>query len=680
MTDGALTEAVRRFFVDDLPRALPSHEARPQQLDMALAVAAAMSEGTPLVVEAGTGTGKSLAYLVPAALWALAHDGRVVIATHTMALQAQLVRSDLPLLARAGVEVRSAQLVGRNNYPCRRRLALARDVANEAQRPVLDALSAWSDAGRARHRADLPFPVDADLWDDVLSDSDLTLSTRCEEHGRCHFYDARRDAARAQIVVVNQALLLTDLAVRAESGQGVLPTFQRLVIDEAHHIEESATGALASRLTTRAVQRAVAPLLDSARRPGALSLLRSALPALSTTSAIDALWHASNAAAAVLGGPPPATPQRLRTGGAATAVPEEAEMLGRLSTALDGARRALDALDSALAEPKGDAEAALLDVRRAARRLAAGAAVAAGHASAPSDGQERWIEAAGRSVEDGRALASAPVEVASTLRRVLWTPFPGCVATSATLAVAGSFASWAARVGPEGEARTLLVDSPFDHAQQAVLGLPRDLPPPDSDDWLRASAATVVDAVGLAGGGAFVLCTSHAAVRSYAAALRAGLRGVVVLAQGEAGRPLLLERFRSDANAVLVGTDSFWEGVSVTGDALRLVVIPRMPFRVPDDPLHQARAERAAALGLDPFRTLTLPDAVLKLRQGYGRLIRTRTDRGAVILLDRRLHDRSYGRVVLASLPPARRVTGPWRAVREALVGLYARGADPPAA
>lgn len=668
---------VRRFFEVDLPAALPGCEARSQQLDMALAVADSLSRREPLVVEAGTGTGKSLAYLVPAALWAIANEGRVVVATYTQALQAQLVRSDLPLLPRGGIEVRSALLVGRNNYACRRRLALAQAGASPDSKPVVDALVAWSESGRARHRADLPFAVDAELWDEVLSDSDLTLAVRCDHYARCHFYDARRDAAKAHIVVVNQALLLADLAVRAENDTGVLPAFHRVIVDEAHHLEAAATSALGCRLTGRAVSRAVAPLLDSARRPGAVSRLSAVAPDLPAVSAVSALWVAGNAAETVLGQPAPSQPRRRQLLISSPQWPEEIDGYTQVASTLDRARRALDALLEAAPPLAPDDAAALLDIRRAARRLAEHAANASAFAVGPDDGHERWLEAAGRRPEDGRALVAAPVDVAPTLRRLLWSPFPGTVATSATLAVAGSFGPWVERVGPAGEPATLRVDSPFDHAAQAVLGLPRDLPPPDTEGWEGQSADAVVDALRCARGGAFVLCTSHAAVRSYASALRRALPAAVVLAQGEAGRPLLLERFRADANAVLVGTDSFWEGVSVTGDALRLVVIPRIPFRVPDDPLFQARAERLVARGIDPFRALTLPDAVLKLRQGYGRLIRTRTDRGAVVLLDRRLHDRSYGRVVLASLPPARRVTGPWRTVRAALLELFAPTAQP---
>ena len=669
---GVDPSAIRQFFEEGLPSALPGWESRPQQLEMALAVAESLSDARPLVVEAGTGTGKSLAYLVPAALWANANDGKVIVATHTLSLQSQLVRSDLPLLPKGGIDVTWAVLVGRNNYPCRRRLDIAKDLGGE-DAPTVEALVRWSNSGRAVQRADLPFPVEPDLWDRVLSDGDLTLSVRCPTYGSCHYYTARRDAAAARIVVANQALLLADLAIRADADSGVLPAFDRLIIDEAHHLEDSATGTLACRVTARAIQRALGPTVDTPKRPGALTLMGVSVPALKarTDAAQEAAWLVWEAADAALATEAPPSPERREIRTQRMDWNEVKGQLGVLVDQLDVVVRALTSITDDAPPPEASQAQPLLDLKRASRRLSEQAAVVGSYRAGPADGRCRWTEAATRTPTDGVAVCDAPIDVSETLRRVLWTPFPGSVATSATLTVAGRFQSWIDRVGPDGDPNTRLIDSPFDHATQAMLGLPRDLPVPDAADWPTASATAIVEAVSASRGGAFVLCTSYAAVRAYSAALRSSLPGTVVLAQGEGGRPQLLERFKHNGSAVLVGTDSFWEGVSLPGDGLRLVVIPRLPFRVPDDPLHLARAERVTALGLDPFRVLTLPDAVLKLRQGYGRLIRTCTDRGAVVLLDRRLHDRSYGRVLLASLPPARRVTGPWRAVREQLVALY---------
>lgn len=704
-------DAVRAFFAEALPRVLPDVEPRPQQLDMALRAAAAMSDDHPLVVEAGTGTGKSLAYLAPAAMWARANDGRVVVSTYTKALQGQLLGSDLPLLRRAGLDVRYAVLLGRNNYVCKRRLAIAVDDADEGEdRAAIQAIVDWERATTDGARTDLPFPIASDVWERVESDTDLTLRLRCVHYTSCWFYEARRRAAAAHVLVVNHALLLADLALKAEGARGLLPTFHRVVLDEAHHLEDAATGATSARLSGRAVERAVVGLLGNRRRRGALQRLeevaakakgvdpdaREQLPAL--------VMHAEAAAATlrtvaredmlavagdVIG--PDGHPARITTGdepGWATgARPRLEDLTRRIEDAVAAIDATLKPFDDVTVEP---AQAqALLDVRRARRRLGEHAGVARtfvdGHGGAC-----RWVEIAGprARMSDG-AIVSAPIDVGPRLRQILWTPFPGVVATSATIAVAGRFDWWLRRSGlavtrPEaGEdgpvhdldagppIETAVLPSPFDHTQQALLALPTDLPEPDDPDWLRDVARATADAVAASDGGAFVLCTSYKLVDAIAAALRAVEGRRTVLAQGESGVPVLLDRFRDDRRAVLVGTDAFWEGVSVKGEGLRLVVIPRLPFRVPTEPLRIARLERIAALGGDPFRQQSLPEATIKLKQGYGRLIRHKEDRGVVVILDRRIHARTYGAQLVRALPPARRIVGPWGRLRDEVAAFY---------
>jgi ATP-dependent DNA helicase DinG len=320
----------------------------------------------------------------------------------------------------------------------------------------------------------------------------------------------------------------------------------------------------------------------------------------------------------------------------------------------------------------------ILDLGRARRRLAGHASIASAMLDDDAD-TCRWIDRARtRRGPPSAALHLAPIDVAPTLRQILWEELPGTVATSATLTVAKRFRYWLDTAGLES-ATEALFPSPFNHREQALLVLPRDLPVPDSPDWTHRTGECLIDAVRITGGGAFVLCTSYAAVRAFSSALRDALGPTwPVLEQTVmGGRATLLQRFREDPRSVLVGTDSFWEGVSVKGEALRLIVIPKLPFRVPTEPLQQARYERAAARGLDPFRAFALPHAVLRLRQGYGRLLRSPTDHGAVLILDRRIHERSYGRVILASLPPATRSVGPWRRVREVLAARFSATEHP---
>ena len=673
---------VRTFFEVALPAILPGWEPRDAQTRMAEQVLQAMNTRRHLVVEAGTGTGKSLAYLVPAALWATANSARVVVATHTRALQSQIATSDAPMLARAGLSAKVALLQGRSNYLCKRRALIAggelgsdADVEDE-QVGQLRAILDWAAVTATGARSELPIKLGPDVWERVESDGDLTLRHRCEHYDTCHFYTARREAADAQVLVVNHALLLTDLSIRHQGGAGILPKYDRVILDEAQHLEDVATGALSAKVTPLAVRRAFALL---SRRNGPLTALPRAVAAApgvddATREAVRRACEDTQdlvaplgfaAEAAFEGLTPLLDPQsptlRLDRVGSDDetwslhVAPQVRALMGaltRIAASADAIRGAMGdvKLPETLAQPS-------LDLGRAIRRIGTQVQALQGFLDGGAD-RCRWLEAqrSRRGVGDV-AICSAPIEVADTLRDVLWEAVPGVVATSATIAVGQDFGFWRRQVGLD-RADEAVHASPFQHHEQAILALPRDLPTPDASGWDAASARVLVAAVRASRGGAFVLCTSFAAVDRYADALRRAFPNATILAQGDQPRPVLLERFRDIPNAILVGTDSFWEGVSVRGDALRLVVIPKIPFRVPTEPLQQARQERIAARGGDAFRALTLPQAAIKLRQGYGRLIRSTTDRGVVLLLDPRLHDKPYGRVLLAALPPARRVQG----------------------
>lgn len=692
-------QVVAATFTRALADAMPGWEARPAQLQMAERVRASLDEGQPLLVEAGTGTGKSLAYLVPAAHWALANEGRVVVSTRTRALQAQLLSEDVPMLAQAGLDVRVEVLEGRSNYVCRRRLELAQREAkalsgdDDERTARIEAIAAWTEGPVSGSRRDLRTAVDGEVWEAVRSDTDLTLATRCPHHERCFFYGARRKAADAHLVIVNHKLLLADLRLRRETGRGVLPAYDRVVLDEAHHLADEATGAAETRVTAFAVRRAIAPLLDRKRRRGALSRLvsameGSAIPENVARRAADKATAAEpvarRAAAGcdaafaalldVVDGDQPT--RRLR--------PEDAEhpdWNDRIRPAVLSARHALtealaalSAIDEALEghRPPDDKAQPRLDLRRAIRRLAGHVEGLDRFAHLDDDERCRWVEATrGRSGPES-AVCTAPIDVAKWLEETVWRQVRGAVATSATLSVGGRFSFFRARHGLRGGAEAVL-PSPFDHARQAILAMPTDVPEPDHPDRIRVTARILADALTDSRGGAFVLCTSYRDVNAYTAALRAALPPTIpVLSQATLDRAALVRRFHESPDAVLVGTDTLWEGVSIAGEALRVVAIPRLPFRVPTDPIEQARHELLQSHGQDPFHTAMLPAAILKLRQGYGRLIRTRRDRGVVLLLDPRVHTRRYGRVLLASLPPARRVRGPWHEIRGRIASMLA--------
>ncbi len=687
---------VDHIFDQKLGRSIPGWETRDAQRHMAHRVGAALSTGTHLVCEAGTGTGKSLAYLVPALLWAERNEATVVVATHTRALQGQLFRSDLKLLEQAGVKVEAAVLEGRGNYLCKRRLQIAtaeQKLIPDEDDDHLEHLRAWSKTTEVGSRSDLTEPIPHATWEKVNSDGDLSLRNKCSHFQECHFYDARRTAAQARILVVNHALLLADLQLKGEGARGFLPAYSRVILDEAQHLEEVATSVATQELTLRAMQRAIGPILPRRKRSGSLRRLAHHLtkvPAI-PPDVVDQVGAAVEAAVVqlksfladaeaildvLLGELAPEQPtlrfthETTQTDGWNQVI---LPSLRSLYSALTKACAALEAVTAPLTDhplPEDRAQP-MLDVDRARRKLSAATQTVRTVASVQQDEMCRWMQRHTRRDSVVVSLNAAPIDVAPTLRRVLWDSVESVVCTSATLRVDRSFAFWTRRVGlfkPD----TAAFPSPFDYQRNALLLAPGDTPDPNSDAWLPHTARLIAQAVIASGGGAFVLCTSYRAVKAYTAALRSLLPPHrVILSQGTMGSTALLQRFLTTPDAVLVGTDSFWEGVSVKGDQLRLVIIPRLPFRVPSDPLRQARQEVIERAGYNPFVVFTLPEAILKLRQGFGRLIRSTTDTGAVILLDPRLHTRRYGAKVLRSLPDARTVRGSWDRCIQDLFSFY---------
>ncbi len=693
--------------------ALDGYEHRPQQLAMLAAVTAAFNDDSVLSVEAGTGTGKSLAYLVPAILWARASGQRVVVSTHTITLQEQLIRKDLPFLAeRAGLTCRTALVKGRGNYLCRRKAAQAAAQSTELieddlvreLRQVLD----WAAETHDGSLSDLPVRPRSEVWELVVSEHDNCLRKQCPFYTRCFFYGARRAAADADLLVVNHHLLMADVSVRAAldnyDEDAVLPPSARVILDEAHHLEDVATAYFGVHLSLAAIDR-ICGRLQSRRSAG-----KGILPALAT--ALHSVTDAADLSAAdgairwidhrlspgcssvvaeaqecfvrlldaylelpereLLGGPAAGADEKLR-------IVEEVrasrfwrfavERIAALATTLDAyaadIANVLERLDRM--SDRVDHQIRYLGTELAALsgRLAAAAAALEGFLSDDPD-HCIWIEVRARGGHGpSLSLHRAPIAVGPLLHGALFEPFATAVLTSATLSVGGDFAFLHDRVGigrvdPPERVQTLRVASPFDFARQALLVAPTDLPEPTDRRYEPATHAVIQRVIEITRGGVLVLFTAYAALNrawfELAGAVRAA--GLTPLRQGELGRHVLLERFSRNAGSVLFATDSFWEGIDVSGDALRCVVITRLPFRVPTEPIEQARVEAIAARGGDPFAERALPQAVIKLKQGFGRLIRTATDRGCVAVLDSRLTRKRYGRVFLDSLPPARRVLG----------------------
>ena len=585
-----------------LARALPEYEPRPEQAALANAVEHALLIGQHLVAEAGTGVGKSLAYLIPA----LESGRRVVVATATKALQEQLLRQDVPVAAAAlGREVTVAVLKGRQNYLCRRQLQGFQPflLPDGRDGQAWEAMQGWLDETETGDRAELDLEPSEALWAELAVGGDRCSGRRCPLISACFAEAARNRAGEADLVIANHALYFAHVA----SGGGVLPEHDAVVFDEGHRLEESAASWLGGRVSRAGVRRLVLDIeraCRDAQKPlparqvdrverGGERLLRSVAPASGR--------------------------KRLRD------VPAEAALvlhdsLGELAGALQGQGEDLDALARRCLGMAAQVELCL------------------------EPGQlERVVWA------EPDALAWAPIDVADELRERLWDDGPTAVLVSATLTT-GEDASFVRRRLGLDHAREAVVGSPYDFTEQALLYLPRAMPDPRSDDFVDRAAEEIVSLLALSEGRALVLTSSYRALDAY----RERVRGRVpydVLVQGEAPRERLLERFRAEVGSVLLATSTFWQGVDVPGESLSLLVIDKLPFSAPGDPLHEARCEAVERAGGDWFSDYALPTAMLQLRQGFGRLIRGHGDRGVVAILDPRLRTRGYGRAFLAALP-----------------------------
>ena len=655
---------------------------------------------------------------MPALRWAAANGERTIVSTNTINLQEQLVGKDLPFLAQAlrDQPVRFALLKGWRNYLCRARLEQAAGGAaqlfDEGMAAELASLAAWAARTQDGSLADLPTPPRPEVWDEVSAEPDVCTRLKCTHYEECFLFKARRAAAQADVIVVNHHLLLADLAVRRVAQNwddaAVLPAYSRLVVDEGHHLEDAAAAHLGTTVTRRGLVRLV-NRLDRRGGKGLLPLLAMKLAAgkdLLSTASLDLVEqrlapavHALREKSALLfdlldvfiqeAGQPVVrlthafASHEIWKAGLSIALEDT---LGEIELLQEGLRLVRERIEGSA--KLDEALAPLLnEMRSVTRRLqGAGDGLRRALAPPPDDDSVRWIEVRGR--ERSVAVSAVPLDLAPILREDLFRRLDSAIVTSATLTAstghvaedAHRFDFLSARLGltePDLLPTTAVFGSPFRYDTQSLLAIPSDVPAPnaDVDGHRRAVTRIVLDVAEASDGGLFVLFTSHREVRQLANELRA--RGVErrwpLLVHGDESRDALLARFRSSGQAILLGTASFWEGVDVPGDALRGLVIAKLPFRVPTEPVTAAHCEAIEARGGDPFAEYMLPHASLRLKQGFGRLIRTGTDRGVVVIADPRIVTKRYGRGLLEALPPATRAIGRWTALAERVKQFYAR-------
>lgn len=695
-----------------LCRNLKRFEPRAAQQKMMANVIDAYNYDQIALIEAGTGTGKSLAYLIPALIWAARCHERTVISTNTISLQEQLIHKDIPqLLESLNLQLKVVLVKGMNNYVCLRKLEDAQGelaLFQDENHEEIDKIDHWLKTATDGSRSELPFVPSSSVWDRVGAESEACLHNECPHYQQCYFYKARKQAQDAHLLIVNHHLLFADLMKRADTENyhetAILPSYKRIILDEAHHIEDIATEYFASRLNRLDLMKVLARLAvdKQSASPGKLSALREKiqlffrkappgevaliinrltidLPALKHTLN-EKIHEAFDSFAQFIGKiklpfqskdelSSTQPEHKLRILNEHQKHPKwNEELIPHVQKLIESLKVYHQSINSVEIDLKlvdneklhEQTKSTRLDIQALANRLE-GAVNHLNHFFSPlmSPSKVRWMESQNLKTLINVHLVDADLDVSRALAEFLFSKFPTIVLCSATLTSNQKFSFFRERLGLTPEllpGRILtenIYESPFDFSKQALLAIPTDMPPPNHPDFNEIAFENVWKAIEASRGQAFVLFTSYSMMQSCHEALKKRLEEYryPLFKQGDDNRQSLLNKFKATNRAVLFGTDSFWEGVDVAGDALRCVVIVKLPFKVPSEPIIQARTEAIIERGGDPFTEFAVPHAIVKFKQGFGRLIRQKTDRGCIICLDTRLVMKGYGQLFLNSLP-----------------------------
>lgn len=698
---------------------LPNYEYRPQQVDMLRDICSAFNQNEIKIIEAGTGVGKSIAYLIPAIHWSVKNKERCVISTNTINLQEQLLKKDIPFLKSVLKPKFKVTLIkGRNNYLCLRKVQKLEKETDMFADPVehdeINTIIAWSKVTKDGSKSDLNFVPRISIWEKLSSESDSCLHTKCRYYKKCFVNIARKEANDANLLIVNHYILFADLAMRDIGSElGILPSYRRIIFDEAHHLEDVATANFGAGFTKTGMIRLLRNLYrtDKNRQEKGLYVhliyeltrenfnlndakIARLIEKISSVFIPDTLdlmelsekninlifEYINSRAQNELG----EIKYRIKEDQHLDRQWKNVVLVG-FQNLVTKITHYVEEVRTSLEKVKLKSQAvkdAMFDVRVEMNRLSAKAELIEKILFQNDVDNVRWIELSSFYQQKIIRFKISPLDIATRMRDLIYEMFPTIIMTSATMSVADTqgadeFQYFKKRVGlhlvDTGRVDCSRISSGFYYEEQVILGIPTNIPGPGDNGFSDSIAQVILDSISISRGRAFILFTSYGLLNLIYSKIERFISqsGYQVLKQGQENRHLLIEKFKSRNSSVLFGTDSFWEGVDVKGDALELVVITKLPFRVPTEPIIEARIEQIQRLGGDPFLEYSMPQAIIKLKQGFGRLIRSRTDRGAILILDKRIVEKNYGKYFLSSLPECMLLVGSLDNIFESMKKFY---------